>query len=121
MKVNKPILLFYATARSCSAFALPALPQLVALRDNHGDPTDLSWVKDFAALGHSYAAGIGAGNVLNGDGDAACSRYDSAYPVIMHRMAFPGEPRFTFLACSGDESTKVKNEVLKLADDSQGE
>ena len=118
MKFNRLISLLYATARSCTAFALPAT---IINNIIDTDPTDPGWVNDFAALGDSYAAGIGAGNVLNGDGDAACSRYDSAYPVIMHPMGFGGKPKFTFLACSGDESDKVIDQAKKIGDDSQGE
>lgn len=121
MKINRQIFLLYATFRSCSAFALPTSSQLLTTRDNDGDPADPGWIKDFAALGDSYEAGIGAGNVLNGNGDVACSRYDSAYPVLMQEMGFGGKPKQTFLACSGDESSKVIDQVKKLADDSQGE
>ena len=105
--------------RYCSASTLPDAPRLLALRDNSQDPLDPGWVKDFTAIGDSYAAGIGAGNVLNGNGDSSCSRYDAAYSLIVNNMGFGGKPKFTFLACSGDKSGDVMEQVKKIGDDSQ--
>src|SRR4051812_47353361 len=46
-----------------------------------GDPWDFSWVQKWAALGDSYAAGIGAGKSL---GSSSCSRYDASYPSYIN-------------------------------------
>ena len=113
------LFLLYALIRTCHSFALPSIKHSLRPRDDK-DPADLSWVKDFAAIGDSYAAGIGAGTVLNGnEGDEKCSRYDAAHSVIMHTSGFGKDPKFTFLACSGDTSKQVLEQVKELADDSQ--
>ncbi len=88
------------------------------MRDNTPDPSNPSWIGNYAAIGDSYAAGIGAGTVLNGNGDAACSRYDGATPVLLNNI-LGAKSKFQFLACSGDESPHVKDQVTKLADNSQ--
>ena len=88
------------------------------MRDNKPDPSNPSWIRNYAAIGDSYAAGIGAGQVLNGNGDTACSRYDGAYPVLLNNI-LGAKSKFQFLACSGDKSTHVKDQVAKLADKSQ--
>ncbi|KAL8871781.1 MAG: hypothetical protein Q9174_002458 [Haloplaca sp. 1 TL-2023] len=100
-------------------FAIPPQSRRLVLRDGIQDPTDPSWIKNFAALGDSYAAGIGAGDVLSRGNDASCSRFSAAYPVLMHNMGFGAEPRLTHLACSGDRSAKVVDQVKQLADNSQ--
>lgn len=65
------------------------------------DPTDPGWIKDYAAIGDSYSAGIGAGNVLTGPGDSECSRYDGAYSEIVNEILGPGQRKYKFVACSG--------------------
>ena len=99
--------------------AFPGLSHLLAPRFTNDNPADFGNIKTFAALGDSYAAGIGSGVVLTGDGDAKCSRYDGAYPVILNNAAFGGEPTFTFSACSGDLSKNVQEQVTHLAWSSQ--
>ena len=119
MKFLKSFILSFQIVLPCSAIALPSSLQVLAKRDV-SNPLDQGWVKDFAALGDSYAAGIGAGQVLTGDGDGACSRYDSAYAVVMQRHGFGGQPNFKFLACSGDTSENVTKQINQLGDNSQG-
>ncbi|EPS26948.1 hypothetical protein PDE_01888 [Penicillium oxalicum 114-2] len=68
------------------------------------DPSDLSFITRMAAIGDSYSAGIGAGARLQGDGDSACSRYDNAYPNLIHtdlRLGDPATRNFQFKSCSG--------------------
>ena len=102
--------------RTTVSFAHPQiLNHFLNLRDNDANPADLSNIKSFAAIGDSYAAGIGAGKVV----DSGCSRYDDAYPALMQRLAFGGKPKFTFLACSGDKSEKVIDQAKKLEKGSQ--
>jgi lysophospholipase L1-like esterase len=72
------------------------------------DTVDLSYIRNFAAVGDSYAAGLGAG-VRD---DAACSRYYDAYPRLINRDARLGLSRlrnFQFAACSGHTSSQVTN------------
>ena len=118
MRYSSILLVVSLTATYAPAHAYPSLAQLLASRANDVDPTDTSWIKDFSAVGDSYAAGIGAGKVLDGPGDGDCSRYDGAYSAVMND--FLGEElKYQSLACSGDLSTDVRKQVEKLADNSQ--
>lgn len=65
------------------------------------DPSDMSWIKRWAAIGDSYTAGIGAGRALGHhvhkeeigiiapDGleelrdNMRCARYDRSYPKVI--------------------------------------
>jgi hypothetical protein len=62
---------------------------------------DLSY-KTFAAVGDSYASGLGAGHVL----DRRCRRYDHSYANLIHTDTRLGDQeqgrrRFEFVACAG--------------------
>ena len=93
------------------------------LRRVNADPEDQSWIKSWAAVGDSYAAGIGAGQRLGGIGDYFCSRTDESYPNLMNtdERFGPGTDRkFTFWACSGAKTPEVTSEqIAKLDDRSQ--
>ncbi|KAF1849905.1 SGNH hydrolase [Cucurbitaria berberidis CBS 394.84] len=87
------------------------------------DPSDLSYVKSWAALGDSYAAGIGSGKPL---GDIFhrdpwfCSRWDQSYPYLMHQSEELNGKDFKYHACSGWTSTQIREkQVPKLNDKSQ--
>ena len=77
------------------------------------DPGDLSFIKTWAAIGDSYAAGIGAGNRLQ----YSCSRYDSSYPNLINVQL--GEDTsdidFTFIACSGAEIPAITKQANSLS------
>ncbi|KAI9678746.1 MAG: hypothetical protein M1817_005803 [Caeruleum heppii] len=87
-------------------------------RDNSGeDVYDQSWVKKWAAVGDSYAAGIGAGNLTNQADARKCGRYDQSYPGQMARDPRLGENAapLQFLACSGATSKDMlDNQIPKL-------
>ncbi|KAI9768301.1 MAG: hypothetical protein M1839_004136 [Geoglossum umbratile] len=74
----------------------------------------------YAALGDSYAAGVGAGKYysLNDDGDAKkCKRFDGGYPQkVFQSDAFttPDPAKFYFKACSGDVLDGIDNQVNKI-------
>ncbi|KKY38524.1 putative esterase family protein [Diaporthe ampelina] len=73
------------------------------------DPYDLLWVKKWAAIGDSYAAGIGSGS-LYPNSSTACARYDQSYPAfIQDNDLMPQNPAATFeyLACSGATSPEI--------------
>ena len=53
-------------------------------------------------MGDSYAAGIGAGRMIQFF-DETCFRYDEAYPVVLDGHLQPQPSRFNFVACSGDK------------------
>jgi hypothetical protein len=70
------------------------------------DPYDHSWVRKWAAVGDSYASGLGSGIRL----DYGCSRYDGAYANIINnddRFGFNHNRSFQYIACSGVKSTDI--------------
>ena len=69
------------------------------------DPEDFSWIKTWAAVGDSFAAGIGAGDVLNGPNDVKCSQYSGASSELINIALGPGTRNYQFLACSGVSRT----------------
>ncbi|KAI3145381.1 hypothetical protein CBS147326_331 [Penicillium roqueforti] len=74
------------------------------------DPADLSFITKMAAIGDSYSAGIGAGGRLGSYGDWACSRYDNAYPYLIHtdeRLGDQAARTFQFESCSGAVTSDV--------------
>lgn len=92
-----------------------------------GDPTDYSWVKNLAAIGDSFTAGIGAGNHLGeayynkdvnkGGDNYQCSRYDLSYPMLVNNVIGPSVKDFQFPACSGDRSVQIFDQVSNLKKD----
>lgn len=101
---------------------LPSLFRRHQRRDN-ADPEDQSWIKSWAAVGDSYAAGIGAGQRLGGIGDYFCSRSEQSYPNLMNtdeRFGQGTDRKFTFWACSGAKTPDItSSQVAKLDDKSQ--
>lgn len=91
---------------SCFPTFPPLTPSLLSSRAPTGDPWDFSWIKKWAAIGDSYAAGIGAGKSL---GVASCSRYDESYPSYINGENGFGNlgQTFDFLACSGAKSPQI--------------
>ncbi|KAL9622611.1 MAG: hypothetical protein Q9160_003108 [Pyrenula sp. 1 TL-2023] len=80
---------------------------------------DFSWIKTYYAIGDSYAAGIGAGDALNGPGDSGCSRYNQAYPVQLNSGLETS--KFNFLACSGAKATELKDSQIKNIPDNSAD
>ena len=76
------------------------------------DPDDLSFIKKWAAIGDSYAAGIGAGSVV----DKSCSRYDGSYANLVNVQL--GEDTtnidFTYIACSGAKVPAITAQANSL-------
>ncbi|KZM20131.1 uncharacterized protein EKO05_0002814 [Ascochyta rabiei] len=66
---------------------------------------DLSWIQNLASIGDSYAAGLGSGKRV----DFACSRYNAAYPSIVHESLHARNTDSThqFLACSGADTAEI--------------
>ncbi|KAH7344362.1 SGNH hydrolase-type esterase domain-containing protein, partial [Pyrenochaeta sp. MPI-SDFR-AT-0127] len=70
--------------------------------------TDLDFVRKWAAIGDSYAAGIGSGSKLRGSG--SCGRFDNSYPMLLQRyeeMPKNPAPTMDYLACSGATSPQI--------------
>lgn len=88
-----------------------AFPLRVFCQTN--DPEDLSFIKKWAAIGDSYAAGIGAGNVV----DRGCSRYDSSYPNLVNVQLGQDTSSidFTFIACSGAKIPAIIDQANSLS------
>jgi lysophospholipase L1-like esterase len=62
----------------------------------------------YAALGDSYSAGVGAGNYLSDSG--TCKRSTSSYPYLWKTAHAPST--FNFVACSGAKTGDVLNGQL---------
>jgi lysophospholipase L1-like esterase len=77
------------------------------LRDTtHLDPTDQSWVQNWAAIGDSYAAGLGVGERV----DYGCSRYSGGFPNLINldqRFGTNSNRTLQYLACSGLKSSEI--------------
>ncbi|KAH7382935.1 SGNH hydrolase-type esterase domain-containing protein [Cadophora sp. MPI-SDFR-AT-0126] len=69
----------------------------------------------YAALGDSFAAGLGSGFPI--DDDVQCQRQNGSYPFQLFELSpFNGHrPSFDFQACSGDELDDIDAQVAKLA------
>ncbi len=80
------------------------------------DPFDHSWISQWAALGDSFASGIGAGNRVSW----RCSRYDMAYGQLIDNDESLGtnpSRKFNYLACAGHTTKNILDEqVNKLSD-----
>jgi lysophospholipase L1-like esterase len=77
---------------------------------------DFPWIRKFASIGDSYAAGLGAADRM----DWACSRYGGAYPNLLHASYLGNSTERThqFLACSGATTSEViEKQVPVLEDD----
>ncbi|KAF2116938.1 glycosyl hydrolase family 71-domain-containing protein [Lophiotrema nucula] len=84
-----------------------------ALPSDEGGRWDFSWANRYAAIGDSYAAGIGIG-ALRTESDAYdCSRYDGAYPLKVQQIV--QAKNFLFTACSGDTTVDmISKQIYKL-------
>jgi hypothetical protein len=107
-----------ATKRTISSL-LERTPALRPRKD--GDPTDYSWVKNLAAIGDSFTAGIGSGNhlgdVFHDRNSWVCSRYDLSYPMLVYNTIGSSVQQFQFPACSGDRSVQIFEQVSGLKED----
>lgn len=88
---------------------------LIATRAND-DPSDFGWVKRWAAIGDSFTAGIGSGNKLGSllTADWKCSRYSYSWVQIVNQALGPSVRSFQYLACSGDRTPQIYDQVTKL-------
>jgi hypothetical protein len=70
---------------------------------------DFSWVENFAIVGDSYTAGIGAGSLIDYD----CSRYDGSYAVMMSKQ-FVSLRNVYNKACSGAQTPDIMTQIQSL-------
>ncbi|KAL8730078.1 MAG: hypothetical protein Q9166_004277 [cf. Caloplaca sp. 2 TL-2023] len=79
------------------------------------DPADFGWIKRWAAIGDSFTAGIGSGNLYSKQkGDYKCSRYDHSYPALANNAFGPAVEDFQYIACSGDRSAQIYDQVSAM-------
>ncbi|KAF7531582.1 hypothetical protein G7054_g8745 [Neopestalotiopsis clavispora] len=94
--------------------------RLLAGRDEN-DPTDFSWISNWAAIGDSFTAGIGSGQQLGDsltlDEEWRCSRYDYSYVKIVDYALGSSIQNFQFEACSGDRTGGIYDQVDALRND----
>ncbi|KAI9372873.1 fibronectin type III domain protein [Aspergillus egyptiacus] len=85
--------------------------------------SDLSFITRMAAVGDSYSVGIGAGDPLGSNEDAECSRFDHAYPYLVHtdgRLGDPSARTFQFESCSGAVVSEViSDQIPRINGDQQ--
>ncbi len=87
----------------------------LVVRDPKTDVNDFSWIKTWSAVGDSFTAGIGSGNLLTDHPeDLACSRYDYSYASIMNRYFGSSVSSFTYSACSGATSVDIDKQINAL-------
>jgi lysophospholipase L1-like esterase len=88
-------------------------------RQGASDPASFVWVRNFAAIGDSYTAGIGSGEQLGGlfhnFNDWSCSRYDLSYPMMMRQYVGASIENFQYPACSGAQTPQIYDQINKLA------
>lgn len=64
------------------------------------------WIRKFASIGDSYAAGLGAGKRI----DFGCSRYGHSHPNLLQTHYLGHDPNRThdFFACSGATANDIR-------------
>ncbi|PWY71579.1 SGNH hydrolase [Aspergillus sclerotioniger CBS 115572] len=79
------------------------------------EPQDFTWIRNWAAIGDSYTAGIGSGDLWSErQEDYKCSRYDLSYPVLLKHAIGPQVQDFQYLACSGDRLADIYKQAGEL-------
>ena len=78
------------------------------------DEIELSFIQRWAAIGDSFTAGIGSGDLDRSPGAYECSRYTYTWPNIVNRAIGSDSNNFQYLACSGARSYDVFQQVQQL-------
>ncbi|KAH0559576.1 hypothetical protein GP486_003914 [Trichoglossum hirsutum] len=88
--------------------------------NNVTHPRALPVINHWAALGDSYSAGPGAGDVID-DGSPKCYRCTQSYPSqLNNNTGMIGAPRtFEFVGCSGARTPDIQQQILKVSPDVQ--
>lgn len=94
-------------------------PDIDAPQDNppetHLPITDLTFIRTWAAIGDSYTAGIGAGDLWSDrKEDYKCSRYDKSYVALLKHLLGPQVEKFSYKACSGARTGDIYNQAREL-------
>ncbi|KAL4890674.1 SGNH hydrolase-type esterase domain-containing protein [Aspergillus ambiguus] len=87
--------------------------------DSHnpdGGIGNTAWITRWAAIGDSFTAGIGAGNLWSNDyEDVKCSRYDKSYIGILDHVFGDSVRHFQYVACSGARTSDILEQAKALA------
>ncbi|PYI10812.1 SGNH hydrolase [Aspergillus sclerotiicarbonarius CBS 121057] len=79
------------------------------------DPQDFTWIERWAAIGDSYTAGIGSGDLwTDKEADYKCSRYDLSYPALLKHAFGAQVGLFEYRACSGDRTADIFKQAKRL-------
>lgn len=93
-----------------NAHPLEELLNARTLRNRAEEDSIFSWVRNYAALGDSYAAGIGIGQLRKEKDAYDCSRYDGGYPEKVQEAVQSNV--YEYIACSGDTTKEVLEKQL---------
>lgn len=89
--------------------------QQVDRREVNPNPADFGWINRWAAIGDSFTAGIGSGHLYSDEDEVSrCSRYSHSYPALINDVLGPAVDNFQFVACSGDRSQQIYDQVQHL-------
>lgn len=106
----------FLSAADAAVLPPAKLKHVLESRQETVNPANFDWVHKWSAVGDSYTAGIGAGNIdYNGMqrfSEGSCSRYDQAYPRQIGD--YFGLPELNFAACSGATSADVFAQINAL-------
>ena len=81
------------------------------------NPFDHTWIQEWAAVGDSYASGVGSGKRIG----YWCSLYDAAYPSLINNDESLGNRnrKFNNLACAGYTASNVKDKAINTLSSNQ--
>jgi lysophospholipase L1-like esterase len=100
--------------RSTRVVSVATMAILLSLATVAGATQSGAAAVNYAALGDSYSAGVGAGNYTSESG--SCYRSYNAYPYLWTNANAPDS--FSFVACSGAKTTDVINNQLSVLNSS---
>ena len=96
-----------ARAETQSQFASHFSPDIA----NHGYCNRPAAFSSYTAIGDSYAAGAGPFPLYPGGNVSGCDRTTASYPVRFNQQYGSNSSTFTFLACSGANTTTEMPEI----------
>ncbi|KAI8275803.1 Lipase 1 [Colletotrichum sp. SAR 10_98] len=115
---------FSQASNASTSFLAPKRQKKRSIGKRDDNPSDYGWIKRWAAVGDSYTAGIGSGKPLGNpilddpeNTNWYCSRYDTAWPMIVNDALGPSVENFQFVGCSGDRTGGIYNQIKALEGD----
>ncbi|KAF9887251.1 hypothetical protein FE257_010379 [Aspergillus nanangensis] len=93
-------------------------------QDRSHDWRDMGWINRWGAIGDSYTAGIGAGQLWPNSLSVSiprtsyhCSRYDESWVANLYRAFGPSAKYFEYRACSGARTAEILQQAKDLGND----